>query len=345
MDERTSLALAAMAVMCAACVIEEPAADDDDDGGTTSSGAVTSSGTGGFGGAGGAAQTATTATSTGANITTSSASSSSSSSSGSGGSSGRCDPNGAWSAPVPATELGQGPMGGDEGQAPFLTPDELTVYFERYGNLYVAERSTATGAFGTETLIDIPGYLSYPSVSPDGLTLFYAALASNPTQLVPYISERAMVTDAFTEGEAMNTPAFHAHLVRQTATGLYMISWPDDGYGKLYFSDTDGASWAPVFEFSSDKHFRSFALSADELTVYVTGSHPFYGDTNTYRATRASTSNSFGAGTLVDGLSMGGIGTDSFEVYWVSDDDCIVYGEYFDNGPDNSYVYRSQRAP
>ena len=49
-----------------------------------------------------------------------------------------------------------------------------------------------------------------------------------------------MVTDTFVEGDAMDPPAFHAHLTRQTATGLYMISWPDDGYGKLYFSASNG---------------------------------------------------------------------------------------------------------
>jgi hypothetical protein len=38
-------------------------------------------------------------------------------------------------------------------------------------------------------------------------------------------------------------------------------------------------------------------------------------------------------------------GNDAFNVTWVSEDDCLVYGEYYDNGPDNHYVYRSTRAP
>jgi len=60
-----------------------------------------------------------------------------------------------------------------------LSPDELTLYSNEQAadpNIWVAHRSTRTGAFGPPTFLSAENTTSsdvYPSVSSDGLTLWF----------------------------------------------------------------------------------------------------------------------------------------------------------------------------
>ncbi len=108
-----------------------------------------------------------------------------------------CDPAAPYAEIRPVPGL---PSGTVEGAR--FSPDERVVYFtsNRGDNrdLYVAERSDRTAPFGQPrplAMVNTSATEAWPSISPDGLTLFFESNRGGPTRI--YASARATTLDEF----------------------------------------------------------------------------------------------------------------------------------------------------
>jgi hypothetical protein len=84
----------------------------------------------------------------------------------------RCNPTATFGTPTPLTELN---VGGADTEYARLTPDELTVYFDRSSQIYSAGRSSLDASFAAPAVV--PGVNTTasqraPSATQDGLFLY-----------------------------------------------------------------------------------------------------------------------------------------------------------------------------
>jgi hypothetical protein len=229
-----------------------------------------------------------------------------------------CDPTAPFGDPIPIEELNS--PGIETGAR--LTPDELTIVFERNNEIFMAERTSTDEPFGdAEQLgLDRFGSAGAPWISDDGLLLLLEVDASDL-----YVSRRADLAARFVS----------ADLFSADHSDPFVIGGAN---GRLYADESDDLVVAPLVDWEPGT-FEPLGLSGtrpvptrDELTLY------FARSLTIVVSTRASTSDAFGSPEAV-GVDVSGNGAPS----WISPDGCRLYFDpWFDDLAD---LYVAERPP
>jgi hypothetical protein len=126
---------------------------------------------------------------------------------------------------------------------PSLTGDELVIFFNNGGYLYTAKRSSRSQPFGNVTNLcvtnDIPYGAAQASLSPDGLTLYYALNINGIARI--YRTTRPSRDALFAPAEVLpvfDTPGSRSEYPCVSADGktFYYASMPPDGDMDIYVS-------------------------------------------------------------------------------------------------------------
>jgi WD40-like Beta Propeller Repeat len=246
----------------------------------------------------------------------------------------RCDPAKPFGTPTAVANINSSAV--DQGAK---LVDDLTLYFgssrQPSPGLYKATRSSPTSPFGTPvalTAINATGTANGPTLTGDGLTMYYALIAPTQTTADLYVTARPNKAAEFPAG----TPVAQ---VNSTVDDLDPFITEDGS--ALYFDSSRGSTalHLQVAVHQSDGSFSTPqaltnlnttvvdghpVLSHDGLTLYWSSTRAdggAQGVTDIWTATRPATSGTFGTPVRVPELS-----TSSAEsVSWVSPDGCMVY--------------------
>lgn len=239
----------------------------------------------------------------------------------------RCNTNAAFQTPTLVATVNSAlgvfsiSMSSDETIAVLTGSDNGSDYVPR-----IATRAAATDNFSTPTsggnvaaITGGAGNESFPSISPDGLVVYFARVNPATFTSAVFFSERATVADAFPAGSALQVDSAALNDVG----ALYMANsgqtlyWRDDIDFKLRSAakgGTNGAFFVKRVESTMSIGAGVFALSADELTLY-------YGTTDIMVSTRASKQAQFGAGTPVTQVNS----AQNDQATFITSDNCILY--------------------
>jgi Tol biopolymer transport system component len=231
-----------------------------------------------------------------------------------------------FGAPVPIAELND--PGVDDGSFRLL-PDELTGYFWSYrggvGNIYVATRPDRASRFSVR-LVDGVSYTNEldPAISPDGsMLMFRRSDAGDDLWLASRIEDASFA--AAIPLTPLNSPASDAQPFFQLAGDDVYFASDRTGAGDIYHATRSGVLFstpALVDELATPAAEGDPVISADGLALFFRsdGAAPLAGS-NVYVATRASTTDRFGAPSLVDAVSSN---ADEGPT-WLSADGCRLY--------------------
>lgn len=240
----------------------------------------------------------------------------------------------------------------DEG-TPRLSPDELTIYFDRqrFANggldIMVAQRPTRVAPFGNVRLVtelDTADDEAHAFVSDDGLGVLFSRRPDGGTWDL-FGSQRGSTADVFfppVELPQVQTPA-NEQQPFSTLSSLWFASDRDDAGMAIYRASFNtvtvfdppalvglaggaGADEAPV-------------LSGDELTLYFSATRPGSAKSDIYVAHRTGTSKAFGTPAPVVELSSDGADAPG----WLSPDGCRLYLSSSRAGFSDLFV--AERAP
>ena len=249
-----------------------------------------------------------------------------------------CDPGAKFGPPMPIPGLEA-----IDAIPARLSPDELTLYSsssQANSDIWVAHRSTRTGAFGPPTFLTAENSASSDgneAVSSDGLTLWFQSnrVANQGYHL--YVATRASTLVEFgTPGLAATVnaadPTQNDGQPFVTADGSELW-FSSDRTGGLGSADIWVAKWTgngfgpptPVPELNSSVEDWFPTLSADRLTIYFgslrTGPGT-KGSFDIWTSHRSTVNDGFPAPTLVDELNTSSAETPTF----LSADNCRLYG-------------------
>lgn len=244
----------------------------------------------------------------------------------------RCDPTKPFGAPTPVPGINSNVR--DQGAE---LVDDLTIIFGSDRSpgtgLYMATRATPTSPFGSPaplTAINATGQATGPTLTTDGLTLYYALVTGQDAGDI-YVTHRDHRTDAFVAGTRV--------------TGINSASSDLDPFisadgSTLYFDSAQGGTalhlYAAVRQaggtFAAPQALTAFnttavdghpVLSPDGLTLYWSSTRTdggALGGTDIWRATRTSTAGEFANPAPVAELNSAMNESPS----WVSPDSCVV---------------------
>lgn len=257
---------------------------------------------------------------------------------------------------------------------PRLSPDELTVYFTARAldaatpgtvldaNLYTGSRATVNDAFTVSEMAALNTTLADqdPSVSSDGLRLYYSSQRSRGEGYHTYLAERSATTAAFAgaalvanvdgpdktkdDGQAFVT-ADGAELWF-TSTRLGTVGGSDIWTSSLAGTAAGAASAVAELNSASDDWLP--VVSADRLTVYFSSSRP--GSTlnasgapshDIWTSHRSKVTEAFPVPTRVAELSTP---ADDFPG-WLSADNCRLYMSSIDKQGEHLDIFMATRAP
>ncbi|HEX7843904.1 MAG TPA: hypothetical protein VF469_40795 [Kofleriaceae bacterium] len=246
----------------------------------------------------------------------------------------RCDPSKPFGAPTPITEINS--TSRDQG-AELI--DDLTIIFGSDRNnttgLYMATRPSPTGPFGTPVAvaaINAAGKATGPTLTADGLTMYYALIAPGQTTGDMYVTTRPNKSAAFPAGTqvlGLNDPTFDDLDPFITADGsaLYFDSARGGVALDLYVAVRQGngpfGTPQPLTNLNTNVVDGHPVLSHDGLTIYWSSTRTdggAVGLTDIWMASRPSTAGAFGAPVRVPELSS----TAGESVSWISPDSCMV---------------------
>ncbi len=248
----------------------------------------------------------------------------------------RCNPTAAFGVATELTTLDS--VSDDE--APFLTPDELTLYFgsNRAGgaggfDLYKATRTAVTAPFGGVTLVtgvNTTGEERVPRLSSDELTLIAASKPAGSSVFRIGLSQRTSTAVAF---PALQSIANVAGTTNDTEPALlpsgnviYFGSDRGGNYDIYRTSKSGGAFSAPALvtgtQLNTASTESSPVVTTDELHLYIlsnrTGTQGVF---DIYASSRATTADAFSAPVSVTELNTPSIDFPS----WISPDNCTLY--------------------
>jgi Tol biopolymer transport system component len=248
----------------------------------------------------------------------------------------RCNPNAAFGA---ATELTTLDTASDD-EAPFLTPDELTLYFgsNRAGgaggyDVYRATRAAVTAPFGNVTLVtgvNTTGDERVPRISSDELTLIAANKPIGSTLLRVGLSLRTSTAVAFPALQSIANVAGTTNDTEPTmlpsGNVIYFASDRGGNYDLYRTSKSGGAFSAPVLvagaQLNTASTESSPAVTPDELHLYILSNRAgVQGVYDIYASSRATTADAFSAPVSVTELNTTSIDFPS----WISPDNCVLY--------------------
>lgn len=245
----------------------------------------------------------------------------------------RCDPAKPFGTPTLVAGINSASL--DQGAK---LVDELTLYFGSQrtpAGLYKATRSTPTSPFGAPvalTAFTATGIATGPTFTGNGLTMYYALVATGQTTGDLYVTTRASKSVEFAPGTLVAQ-------VNSTVEDLDPFITDNDA--ALYFDSSRGttalhlyvASRQPDGMFGAPQALTNLnttavdghpVLSQDGLTLYWSSTRAdggALGVTDIWSATRPSTAATFGAATRVPELS-----SDRGEsVSWIAADGCVAY--------------------
>jgi hypothetical protein len=242
----------------------------------------------------------------------------------------RCDLQKDFGVPVPIAELNLSTFTEADG---VFSSDLRTAYFRssRTPNvgaedLWFATRTDSSGTFGTPVLlggVNGSGYESKPVLTEDELTIVLGitgnggdiALAGRNSKGDPFGTPGPV---ANVNGSANEAPTW----MNAAGTRLYMFS-DRAGNNDLFVASRANAAVEfgtpmPIDELNSAGTDMDAVLTDDELTVFFGSDRD--GNTETWVATRGSTTAEFGAPEKVNALNTGTNDNPS----WVSADGCQI---------------------
>jgi len=229
----------------------------------------------------------------------------------------RCDPGKPFGAAGVVSELGTG------GSHPFLSSDERTLLLTRSSSgagfdLFTATRADRDAKWGAlEPLAGVNGinHEYGASFSADELTLYYVR-----SGYTAYFAKRTSKTQEFGIGDPLSlgpAPSMSVGTPRGAASGVYYLGWRT-GTKPALFEDV-APGYDQVSALTHDTPVDTFAIAPDEKTLYFT-TVPDETTAIVHRATRTAITKPFTGGDVLSVL--GGV-----RVRWVSEDDCVLYGE------------------
>ena len=224
-----------------------------------------------------------------------------------------------WSEPVLLSELNV--PGGDEAVCSSLSSDGLTMYFVRhipaYGYYCIVEahRSAPVGPFTSERILSelrVTGdHVSTPWISDDELRLYYFETVLGVYTIK--MAQRSATTESWTPVKTfdeLHTGGYHGSIPSLSGDELTII-WTSSvkpgaaGSSDMWMAtrtstDTPFGDIRPLWELNTSQWEAAPCLLSDGLTLYFC-SIDRDGDSgfNIYRATRSSTSETFGNVQLV----------------------------------------------
>jgi Tol biopolymer transport system component len=263
-----------------------------------------------------------------------------------------CNPTGAFGTPMLVDSLNT--AGDDEG-APRFTADELQAVLNRTNSgstdsdLYIANRASTSTAFGTPAAMTAENTTSNeynPTVSSDGLTLFFDSTRSGSHI---WVATRTTTLGSFGAPSQVAEVTSNANDVQPfiTADGqeLWFTSDRAGGLGgyDIYRAVKSGNAFGtpeavPGLSSADDEILP--VVSADKLTAYFASDRAGgMGGTDIWMSHRSTTADSFPAPTVVPELSSSAIDYPG----WISPDNCRFY---FASNRGTTYdVYVATRQP
>jgi Tol biopolymer transport system component len=166
-------------------------------------------------------------------------------------------------------------------EAPALTADGLTIYYydgsTGGGDIFTAARSSVTANFGSGAAVAVinasNAYDHCPSISPDGLTLYFCSTRNNSSNLYDlFVTTRASTSSAFsapTEITELNSTTFGEENEVVSADGL-TIYYGSDMTGTAGLLDIWRASRASKnAPFGAPTNLSAINSAVDEWPSYV----------------------------------------------------------------------------
>jgi len=251
----------------------------------------------------------------------------------------RCDPSKPFGAPTIVANING--SGVDQGAR---LVDDLTLYFGSVRppsttvGLYKATRSSPTSPFGAPvplTMINNTGAASGPTLTGDGLTMYYALIPAGQTTQTTgdiYVTTRANKAAEFLGG----TPVAQVNstiddldpFITEDGSALYFDSARGSTALHLYVAvrQSDGSFATPqaLNNLNTNMVDGHPVLSQDGRTLYWSSNRTdggAQGGTDIWAATRPSTAGSFGTPFRVPELSS----ANNESMSWISPDSCLVY--------------------
>lgn len=266
----------------------------------------------------------------------------------------RCNPTAAFGQPVAVAGVNTS----SNDTTPFLTPDELTIYFSSNrpggvgGNdIYTATRSSPTGAFGTPALVNgvnLADNESRPVLNASGLTLYAEVRRGAGT---PYHIERATRQNtsasfgAFSAVAAVNSTSNDvAPTILPDESAMYIVSGRG-GNADIWRASGSGGTWlTPVLatgtNLSSTDGEDYPAVAPDDLTIFFASGRPGgVGSTDIWVATRSSVAQGFLQPVNLTAVNSAGGDWPG----WVSPDGCVLYFMR-ENGAAGQDIFVAQRG-
>jgi hypothetical protein len=249
-----------------------------------------------------------------------------------------CKPTGTFDTPVLLTGLNTAA----HESLPRLTADELELYFSLDpgtgdSTIYRAQRRTTSEPFAAPIALvqlSTPAQENNPSVSSDGLMLFFESSRVSGEGYHLYVSTRASRVGEFVApsevanvNSATVTDSDSQAFVTADTQELWFVSSRPGGLGnadiyRAAWSGSGFANVAAITALSSDAADYVPTLSADKLTVYLSSNRPSgKGNMHIWTAHRSTTRDGFPAPTPVRELNSSG----SEFVGWLSPDNCRLY--------------------
>lgn len=244
----------------------------------------------------------------------------------------RCDPNKPFGSPALLANINSDVR--DQG-AELI--DDLTIIFGsdrlQTTGLYVATRTTPTSSFGTPaplTAINATGAATGPTLTADGLTLYYA-LTTAQDQGDIYVTHRNSRADAFAAGTRVaginsSSPDLDPFISADGST-LYFDSAQGGTALHLYVAarQASGSFATPqaLTAFNTSAVDGHPVLSPDGLTLYWSSTRTdggVKGGTDIWSARRTSTAGEFAGAAPVAELNS----AMNESLTWVSPDNCMV---------------------
>jgi hypothetical protein len=241
----------------------------------------------------------------------------------------------------------------DEG-TPRLTPDELTIYFDRSvaaestleRDVFVAQRTAKSAPFDAPRLVyelRLPGVETAQStLSPDQLNVIFSRRSVGVFADL-FFAHRSAADASFDAPHPLawaNTDqANYDPYITHDGTELYFASnRVGQGASDIYvapaiFAETSSAVPVLVAELASEYFANAPVLSADGLTIYFWSSRP--SGSGIWVAHRASRGAAFGA--------PGFFGVNDGRPGWVSVDGCRLY--FMRQGTRKSDLFVAERTP
>jgi Tol biopolymer transport system component len=201
---------------------------------------------------------------------------------------------GPWSAatPVTATVTASGE------DSPSLSPDGLSLYFMRDGQLRVTQRASSTASYGPPTVVDTLAGARRVAFSPDGADVYYS-------DGVSIWHARSLGGGQFADAAILSVLGsdWVGPSVSGGGTELYFASIDTaptdrDLYRTHRLGPTTFDAPAPVTELNTSSYEAFSSVSADDLTLYFESKRD--GPSRIYTATRPSLAEPFSSITAVD---------------------------------------------